>query len=106
MRKIILMSLLAAMANVQAGPVGYFKTGNDFLALRENAKIAYVMGVIDGISSTYPTSPGIFCLPPSVTVGQAMAVFEKHLNDHPEERHEGAATLIAFSLHEAFRCNK
>jgi hypothetical protein len=102
MKKILLTLLMAATAHVQAAP--YFQTGNDFLALTEHSRVVYVLGVIDGIGSTYPSKPPLFCLPAQITGKQALAVAQKYLNDQPEKLHEQAATLIALSLHTAFPC--
>lgn len=45
-----------------------------------------------------------FCAPDSVTYGQYVDVFLKHLRQNPEVRHESARTLAQDAFSEAFPC--
>jgi len=48
--------------------------------------------------------PNDFCVPKEVTRGQLKAVVEKYLQDHPEQLHMGASTLVEWSILGAFPC--
>lgn len=99
MRKILLAALMAFTANVQAG-LSYFD-GNKFFGASEVAKLAYVQGIADA----HATLKGeLFCVPQNATAGQITDVAKKYLNDHPEDRHLTASSLILFSLKQAFPC--
>ena len=47
----------------------------------------------------------IFCPPPGgISLDQAMRIFLKWANDHPEQLHESARISVMLSLAQAFPC--
>jgi hypothetical protein len=45
------------------------------------------------------------CVPANVTGKQVIDVVTRYLQQHPEQRHYGAASLVAHALSENFPCN-
>lgn len=111
--------IAVTVASIVASSVayaGYFLDGNDLkqgfdtaarlrvtpgtwqeAAFAERSR-AYVLGVVDG------NFAGLFCLPPSVTVGQITAVVEKHLNDNPGQWNLAGSTVVTLALSVTFPC--
>ena len=65
--------------------------------------IGYVAGVIDWYDGEQ-NEPRYFCLPESVTLGQAHAVTVQYIEAHPEEWHVSTSYLVMNALKEAFPC--
>ena len=67
----------------------------------------YVTGTFDAfdaLNSLKLSSPPLVCPSQSVTAGQMLAVAQKYLNDHPEDLHYVASSLLLEALGEAFPC--
>ena len=64
----------------------------------------FAAGVNGGFYSSYIET--YYCPPPGISAGQLRDVTVKYLNDHPEELHEYAATIVSNALSEAFPCKK
>ena len=116
----IALSLASSSAEAQ-GSVWLFITGNslatycrDFLLVRRNAAasddqqlqryaacLSYVAGVSDAL-----TVEGIrhFCLPFRSDSGDITEVVAKYLEQHPDELHMSAYTLVVQSLASAYPC--
>jgi hypothetical protein len=71
---------------------------------KQTACIYYIGGVIGTIKNMddlLPKSP-VPCLPEQLTWGQGVKMFEKYANDHPENLHYQAASVIQMMFLEAF----
>lgn len=108
MGKKLLIALMALTAHIPASIAGMFESGNTFLANPESVQIPYVLGIIDGVTALtgmkQANASAAICLPKHATAGQVTAVAKKFLNEHPEELHLSASSLIIFSLRQAFPC--
>ncbi|UCD68921.1 MAG: hypothetical protein JSW48_02125 [Betaproteobacteria bacterium] len=61
-------------------------------------------GYIEAVSDVFT---GVrFCPSANVTVGQVAAIVIKWLEDHPEDRHYSADSLVKAALEEAFPCHR
>jgi hypothetical protein len=59
------------------------------------------------INDQSPTDPSKhFCLPDEATLGQAVRVAVKWLEDHPARLHERAIDLVLSALRENFPCRR
>jgi hypothetical protein len=112
---------LIASTGADAGGLSFF-TGNDLWALcgsnlssDQFACLTYVVGIADAMNAppkngTYYQQEGLSgfqaCLRPSMTRQQVADVVRLYLENHPEERDETAAGLVAFVLATAFPCPK
>ena len=65
-----------------------------------NVAMGYVMGVVDVNNGIF------FCLPKTVSVGQAVAITAKWLKDNPERWNAQADELVVEALKPAFPCPK
>ena len=70
--------------------------GADFVSA--NFATGYVAGVADANFDKH------FCHPPSVTIGQVVAIAHKFLISEPAIRHRSAKLMIEVSLNQAFPC--
>ena len=116
----IALSLASSSAEAQ-GSVWLFITGNslatycrDFLLVRRNAaasddqqlqRYAACLGYVAGVSDAL-TVEGIrhFCLPFRSDSGDITEVVAKYLEQHPDELHKSAYTLVVQSLASAYPC--
>jgi len=66
----------------------------------------YCLGFVSAILSVGDALPAEarFCIPLTVTSGQAMAVLVKFLKANPEMMHHRAAALAAFAFRQAWPC--
>ncbi len=55
---------------------------------------------LDALSNTFLS----VCYPSEATTSQAVDVFVRYLNNHPELRHQSARTLLVIAFNEAFPC--
>lgn len=101
MKKILFATLVAFIVHVPASALSAFETGNTFLANSDSLQTSFVAGVVDTILGV---KDEWLCLPKQVTARQLTAVSKKYLNEHPEELHLTASSLIIFSLRAAFPC--
>jgi hypothetical protein len=78
------------------------RTTDDYAAGRCRA---YIEGI--AMVSDYSDTPLYrrVCLPSQVTVGQAVRVVYKWLEDHPERLHERQGILVIAALRDAFPCS-
>jgi hypothetical protein len=89
-------------------------TGNDWLDACNNAEstpkyamcVGYLSGTLDGIRLMQKaTGTIILCEPPQgITLAQWVAIIRKYLNDHPEQLHYMAASIIPGIVKQAFPC--
>ena len=67
----------------------------------------YIMGVIDshnGAVGTEKMSEPYFCVPDEVSRGELIDIALKYVEEHPERRHFGGATLIWMALVFEYPC--
>jgi hypothetical protein len=66
----------------------------------------YVSGALNTLQLVQTTKnfPKLVCLPDGVTYEQAVDIFCKFLEEHPEQRSKNSAILIVSSLARAFPC--
>src|SRR6185437_12653844 len=84
-----------------------FYDGNDLYnmciaqvgTLQQMECAGYIAGVSDIMAAT-----NIICVPPGVTVQEAVDVALKYLRDNPATRHYSAASDVWVSLKESFPC--
>jgi hypothetical protein len=67
---------------------------------QESFDTGYCSGLVEGISYASTHS----CLPDGATVGQAVRVVVKYLNDHPEDLNLDERELVDVALGLAFPC--
>jgi hypothetical protein len=101
MKTVLLAALAAYAIHTPAIAAFAYQDGNSFLASSETQQTFYVVGITD---ATTALKEGHICLKENISSGQLKAVAKKYLNDHPEELHLAAASLIIFSLKKAFPC--
>ena len=100
----------------------YWNTGNILYNICESNNVpactTYIQGTLDGVAwwldltsspqwksmPNTPTLPRLYCIPLTVTANQITDVVKKYLNDHPEQRHYSAVSLILDSMTNAFPC--
>lgn len=73
-----------------------------------NVCLGFVAGAIDMFVSVHQsvgdkTVP--LCIPPDVQLEQAVDTVKLWLQEHPEQRHYRAVTVVAAALKEKFPCN-
>jgi hypothetical protein len=68
----------------------------------------YTAGIYDTINLLETTNalPKLHCFPSGVTRLQIHDVVVRYLQDHPEQRHVGAAALVRDALQEAWPCRR
>lgn len=74
----------------------------------EGLDAGYCVGLVSGIAETIIGSDNpTACFPKSsVTREQAVRVVVKYLNNHPEQLHLSASSLVMVSFEEAFPCKQ
>jgi hypothetical protein len=72
----------------------------------ELAKATYCQGFVKAILFVGRRlgQPNRFCPPDGVTIGQAINVFLKYLNENPEQTHEPSEDLAIAAFGQAWRC--
>jgi Rap1a immunity proteins len=72
----------------------------------ELSKASFCKGFVKTIISVGRrlNKPDSFCAPDGVTVGQAINVFLKYLNDNPDKAQQAAADLAITAFGTAWRC--
>jgi hypothetical protein len=80
-------------------------TGKTNPAVKSHAA-AYVSGTLNTLQLVQSSKnfPKLVCLPDGVTYEQAVDIFCKYLEEHPEQRSKNSAILIVASLALAFPC--
>jgi len=76
-----------------------FVSGNDYLEYTENNKLNYIEGLVDMLfCQTYVCDPELYSnleeTTKDMTAGQIKAIFDRYLEEHPEEWHNGAASIF------------
>ena len=72
----------------------------------EVAKATYCQGFVKAILfvGRRLDEPVRFCAPDGITVGQAINIFLKYLNDHPDKTHEAAEDLAITAFWTEWGC--
>jgi hypothetical protein len=66
----------------------------------------YISGAVDAfgaLAGLHLVDPMI-CTPPTVTVGQVFAVAQKYLDEHPDQLHFDASSILLEAVGKAFPC--
>jgi hypothetical protein len=98
---------LVAAACTWAQPSGDYPDSAKFLAgLCKNYDTSaidagYCLGYVSGVAASVPD-----CEREHVTKAQEVKVFQKYIDDHPEELDKTAASVIRNALLKAFPCSK
>ena len=87
-----LQRYLAAYDRLEANQGTFNDTGDSAMA------IGYIAGVSDAFQGA------LLCPPPTVDITQEIAIVEKYLREHPEERDQRAILIISKALVSAFPC--
>ena len=64
----------------------------------------FMLAIADALTSPNGIYGFRACFPANSTRGQSMAVVRRYLEQHPEQRHYQAGSLVAAALAEAFPC--
>jgi hypothetical protein len=103
--------ILAALALASMPPKALiFLTGSELYDHCQRASslvcVSYVMGIADTIASqaNLGAIPRQFCMDENVTGRQVTDVVVRYLTDHPDSRHNSAASIVVPALREAFPC--
>lgn len=106
------MAVATAMLGANAN-LGYcdFQTGSRLLEMcsaDESGNQSYCLGYIAAMADTFSCDSPLmgFSWKPSsrITNGQLVKVVTKWMNDHPENLHYSASSLVANALQDAFPC--
>jgi hypothetical protein len=113
LRLIALASLTLALGSTQATNASI--AGMELQQLCSNFQgpgglqcVSYMLGFTDGLSITNGLLDPAhkFCLPPNLTVGQAVLITNKFMREHPEDLHRSASEIIARALYIAYACTR
>lgn len=82
-----------------------FVSGNHYLEYTEINKLIYTKGLMDMLfCRTYVFDPELYSnleeTIKDMTAGQIKAIFDKYLEEHPEEWHSGAASIFHSAITE------
>lgn len=112
MRRILALALgLAAASNASAMKgdefarlIESFKraNGNDAAANEDIMNMGMFAGYIRGVEDSMQGYR--FCIPPQATFSQRAALIEKYVQEHPDELHNGATSLIVQALQPVYPC--
>jgi len=112
MRRILALAiglLVASTASAMKGEefsklIGAFQraNGNDAAAHEDIMNMGMLAGYIRGVEDSMQGYR--FCIPPQATFGQREALIDKYVQEHPEELHNGATTLIVQALQPVYPC--
>lgn len=80
----------------------WVKDGED--SFKYSYAVAYIGGAIDAFNVAAEFDSPFFCLPDNVTRGQVTDVTARYLRENPDERHQGAAVMVAMAMVEAYPC--
>lgn len=102
-----LLAILFALMTACPASAGYFKDGNwlhsscqSALGSQDFARCqSYVIGVIDGSGEV---NEALYCWPEAATVGQAVDIVKKWLEENPALRTMTGAAVVVSALKEAF----
>lgn len=65
----------------------------------------YIAASMDYTRTLFLMGARLACLPQGTTIGQAVRVVVKYLEEHPERLHEGKPVLVSSALGAAFPCS-
>ena len=65
----------------------------------------YTLGILELIQLQQFSGKTEECVPQNITSLQAIRIYVKYLEEHPEKFHQSATILYVGSLEEAFGCN-
>jgi Rap1a immunity proteins len=116
--KAMAVALVVLMACEVHASAQAMRTGNDLkdvcnIAARgpkgeglELAKATFCQGFVTALLVVGRSleEPHTFCVPVGVTVGQAIDVVLKYMNDHPSELHRPAEYFVVAAFRDAWRC--
>jgi hypothetical protein len=68
--------------------------------------VGYIQGSIDAFEFERIRGSENICVPDDVKGEQAIRVFMKYSDEHPEELHKGAPLVVWEAMHQAFPCPK
>lgn len=80
---------------------GFFYTGNKYLQLKPEARLAYVIGLYDGVQLAVtfrPQKDVFYKLIEGMTAKQIMAIIDKYLNEHPDQWQKPMNYIFFFAL--------
>jgi len=102
---LLLFSALPIHAIKQTGEVKAFNDGNRYLELTEIQKLSYVVGLMDMLfeisQKEWPEYYADLVLKiKDMKQRQLMSIFNKFLEEHPEDWHFSAAYLFDFAIRE------
>ena len=76
--------------------------GNDAAPNEDIMNMGMFAGYIRGVEDSMQGYR--FCIPPQATFSQRAALIEKYVEEHPDELHNGATTLIVQALQPVYPC--
>jgi len=104
---IAVAALLAAPAAAE-GPSSSWTTGSELRTTCEAAALGpclgYAVAIADVMVNGNTITSWRACIPEAATTGQLKDIAVRYLRDHPDERHYGAASLVAAAFAQAFPC--
>ena len=109
-------NLIAALLLIGAshGAMASFQSGSSSLTWCESENSqekSHCFGYLAAVADTADTLAGwegfepSICVPLGVTGGQLIKVWVKYANEHPEELHLSASSLVLSAYAEAFPCD-
>ena len=79
-------------------------------ALDSSQCVGYMQGALDIFEATkawnWSPNAGSICVPQEVSTEEAIRVFLKYMDEHPEELHFAAAAELQTALHTVFPCKQ
>ncbi|MFT5709319.1 MAG: hypothetical protein ACI8QT_000005 [Halioglobus sp.] len=104
----VLLSAQGASANGYYTGAEMLKICTDVSPFQAKSCGGYIAGVADTSAKAvaWETLTAVRCVPVEVTIKQLMKIAVKYMEEHPEELHLGAESLIQNAFKEAFPCEK
>jgi hypothetical protein len=96
--------LVACPLHAEDGVTLGYITGNDYLAMPESGRIAWLVGAFDGLMAESvavakdPKGPWLGRCLKGIPANQAVAMFDKYLRDNPSSWHAPAAFMLRDSM--------
>jgi hypothetical protein len=114
MRRILALAIgLTAATSASAMKGGEFAkliesfkraNGNDAAVHEDIMNMGMFAGYVRGVEDSMQGYR--FCIPPQATFGERAALIESYVQEHPDELHNGATTLIVQALQPAYPCSR
>jgi hypothetical protein len=111
--RIVTMATAVALAGLPTAARAAETTGNELWSLctsKGATENSLCFGYVTAIAEAIGQPTGVYgwraCFPEQVTRKQVVDVVTRYLDQHPEERHLTAGSLIANALAKAFRCKQ